>query len=47
MKSKKNNPINLDIETITEITESQSEEVQGGSCWSWSCKPAKASVEAE
>lgn len=40
MKTKKINPISLDLETITEITESQSEEVQGGSCWSWSCKPA-------
>lgn len=41
MKSKKVNPIEIEPEIIAEITETESEEIQGGigSCNLHTCKP--------
>jgi hypothetical protein len=40
MKSKNANSVEIEPETIAEITETESEEIQGGvttSCLNWSC----------
>lgn len=43
MKSKNINPIEIEPETIAEISETESEEIQGGvgSCLLMTCNPTK------